>query len=173
MDEAQFFWGGWESMARIVVVGTLGYLWLLSLVRLTGQRTLSTMTAFDFLITVTLGSAFGRILTAREVAVSDMLVAFVLLVALQWGLAVLRHGNGRLAPLVDLTPTLLYHGGAPVQAALQRHRVSPSHLQSAARMAGHGSLDDVAVIVLEVDGSLSVIGGEQAGDGSCYRDLLD
>jgi ribose/xylose/arabinose/galactoside ABC-type transport system permease subunit len=44
--------------------------------------TVSRMTPFDFVITVTLGSAFGRVLTAQEVALVEVFVAFGLLVVL-------------------------------------------------------------------------------------------
>jgi uncharacterized membrane protein YcaP (DUF421 family) len=173
VGEVQFFYSGWESMARILLVGTLGFLWLLFLVRIAGPRTLGTMTAFDFLITVTLGSAFGRVLTAEEVAVTDMLVAFALLVGLRWSLAAVRFRRPGFGRIVDTTPTLVFHHGEVVERALRRQRLSPTDLETAAREQGQGSLADVASIVLEQDGSFSVVPYSTAGDGSAMRGLLD
>ncbi|CAN5815308.1 hypothetical protein BH23GEM7_BH23GEM7_39940 [soil metagenome] len=80
MEPVTFFFGGWEPMLRIVVVGTLGYIALLLLLRLAGKRTLAQMNAFDFVVTVAIGASFGRILTARSVALAEAVAAFTLLV---------------------------------------------------------------------------------------------
>jgi uncharacterized membrane protein YcaP (DUF421 family) len=172
MNDVQFLWDGWEPLARILVVGTLGYVWLVMLLRTTGPRNLAKMTPFDFVIAVTLGSAFGRVLTAQEVAVSDAVVAFALLVALQWLLANLRARSKAFAKLVDTGPTLLYHRGRPLPDALRRHRLKEADLHSAAREQGMGSLQDVEAIVLQADGTFAVIGTSAMGDGSSVRPFV-
>lgn len=172
MDQVSFLWDGWQPLARIVVVGTLAYVWLVLLLRVTGPRNLAKMTTFDFVITVTLGSAFGRVLTAQEVAVSDAVVAFSLLVALQWLFASLRRRSDRFSRLVDSEPTLLYHGHRAVEAALRRHRLTESDLHSAARENGMGSLDDVEAVILQADGTLAVIGSSSMGDGSSVHPFV-
>ena len=172
MDQVSFLWDGWQPLVRILVVGTLAYVWLVFLLRVTGPRNMSKMTTFDFVITVTLGSAFGRVLTAQEVAVADAIVAFALLVALQWVFASLRRRSDRFARLVDAPPALLYHGRRPVEAALRRHRLTESDLHSAARANGMGSLDDVEAVILQADGTLVVIGSSSMGDGSSVHPFV-
>jgi uncharacterized membrane protein YcaP (DUF421 family) len=165
MHDVMFFWGGWEPLLRILLVTTLGYIWLVVLVAGTGQRTLSDMTPFDFVITVTLGSAFGRVITATEVAVSEVLLAFAVLISLQWLLAIARSHGYRVTRLFDAEPALLYHRGEVVDQAMRRHRMSRTDLLGAARKHGMGSLTEVEAIVLESNGDLAVIGRGQAGDG--------
>ena len=165
MNDVMFFWGGWDPLLRILVVTTLGYIWLVVLVVGTGQRTLSDMTPFDFVITVTLGSAFGRVITATEVAVSEVVLAFAVLMVLQWVLAYARGRGFRITQLFDAQPALLYHRGETVERAMRRHRLGRADLLGAARKQGMGSLADVEAIVLESNGNLSVIGREQVGDG--------
>jgi uncharacterized membrane protein YcaP (DUF421 family) len=169
MADVKFLWDGWEPLARILVVGTLGYVWLVLLLRVTGPRNMAKMTPFDFVITVTLGSAFGRVLTAQEVAVADAVVAFALLVALQWLFATLRRRSGQFARLVDSGPTLLFHAGDVIEDALRRHRLTRSDLHSAARENGLGSLEEVDVIVLQADGTFAVVTAGAMGDGSSVR----
>ncbi len=89
MSDATFFFGGRAPVLRILVVGTFAYGSLITLQRISGKRTLSQMNAFDFLITVALGASFGRILTARNVALAEAVTAFALLMALQFA------GSGR------------------------------------------------------------------------------
>ena len=45
---------GWEGVARVLVVGTIAYVALVVLLRVTGKRTLSKMNAFDLVVTVAL-----------------------------------------------------------------------------------------------------------------------
>ena len=90
MDKVVFFWNGWEPLLRIVVVGTLTYISIIFILRVSGKRTLASMNAFDFVVTVALGSAFGRILTAKQVSIAEAITTFLLLACLQFIVSKLR-----------------------------------------------------------------------------------
>ncbi|WNB84329.1 DUF421 domain-containing protein [Cellulomonas sp. ATA003] len=139
------------------------------LLRGTGPRNMAKMTPFDFVITVTLGSAFGRVLTASEVSLAEALVTFTLLIALQWVFATGRARWPAIARLLDPGATLLYHDGQPMERALRRHRMVESDLHSAAREKGFGSLDEVAAVILQADGTFAVISTDKMGDGASLR----
>ncbi|MFI7581876.1 hypothetical protein [Kocuria kalidii] len=62
-----FFFDGWEPVARIVLVGTLADTTLVLLLRISGQRTPARRNSFDFVVTVAIGAIFGRVLTARSI----------------------------------------------------------------------------------------------------------
>ena len=166
MDRVTFFFGGWEPIARIIVVGTLAYVALLLLQRATGKRTLGKMNAFDFLITVSLGASFGRILTARSVALAEAVTAFALLVVLQFVVAAVRVRSRSFDQVVTAAPSLLFYRGDIQRAAMREERVTEDELLGAARQSGFGSLGEVEAIVLEADGGLAVIGASKAGDGN-------
>ena len=51
------------------------------------------------------------------------------------------------------------------EGALRRQRVTVGELRQAVRSSGVGGLDQVAAVVLESDGTLSVITTAQRGDG--------
>ncbi|PPK97998.1 hypothetical protein CLV92_102149 [Kineococcus xinjiangensis] len=170
MDE--LWWGGWDPVVRLLVVGTLGYVWLVGVLRVTGPRNLAKMTPFDFVLTVTLGSAYGRVLTATEVPLVVALLALTLLVALQWAFAALRRRSSGFRRLVDTGPVLLFHDGEFVEPAMRRHRFLESDVHSAARENGLGSLDDVAAVVLQADGSFAVIQRSSMGDASAVAPYM-
>lgn len=48
------------GMTRVLVVGPLAYFWWVATVRLSGKRTLAQLNAFDFIVTVALGSTWRR-----------------------------------------------------------------------------------------------------------------
>lgn len=166
MDDLAFLYRGWEPIARIVVIGLAGYVTLLLLVRVGGQRTLAQLTPFDVLITVTLGSAFGRVLTAENVGLAEVFAVLALLVALQWLVALLRERVPPVARLLRPPAILLVYRGEPDRRAMRRQRVTEEDLSVAARESGLGTLDDVHAMVLEADGALSVVPSGQQGDGA-------
>lgn len=170
MSDVTFFFGGWAPVLRILVVGTLAYLALITLQRISGKRTLGQMNAFDFLITVALGASFGRILTARNVALSEAVMAFALLVALQFVVAVLRQRSRSVERALTASPTLLYYRGDFQRNEMQRERVTEDELTGAVRQNGFGSIHEVEAIILEANGKLAVVSAAQAGDAGALPD---
>ncbi len=68
-------------------MGTLAYISLVLLIRVSTKRSLAQLSAFDLVITVALASAFGRILIATEMGMVEAVVAFGLLVSQQYLMA--------------------------------------------------------------------------------------
>ena len=54
---------------------------------------------------------------------------------------------------------------------MRRERVTAGEIRQAVRASGHGGLD-VAAVVLETDGTLSVIPRSQRGDGQALDDVI-
>lgn len=166
MDDTIYFFGGWQPVLRIMVVGTAAYIALILILRASGARTLAQMNAFDFLVTVAIGASFGRVLTARGVSLAEAVAAFVLLVALQYIVSWLKTRSPRFESAITSPPTMLYYRGAFQRDAMRRVRVTESELRTAVRQQGTGTLQDVEAIVLEANGQFAVIGSQVAGDGS-------
>lgn len=138
-----------------------GYLTLLALLHTSGQRTLAQMSSLDLVITVTLGSAFGRVITAREVALLEVVVAFTALVALQWIVANVWGRAPRLRRIVATSPTLLFRDGEVIEQAMRRHHMTVADLHTAARKQGVSSLEDVRAVLCGGNGSLSGVMAQQ------------
>ncbi len=148
----------WSGLGRVLLVGTLAYLALVMLLRVSGKRTLAKLNAFDFVVTVALGSILATILLSSDVALLEGVTAFSLLIGLQFVVAWASVRSQRVESLVKSEPTLLYCGEF-LRAAMRRERVTEDELRHAARAQGHASLDRVSAIVLETDGSLSILTG--------------
>ncbi len=150
------WFGGWESIARILVHGTLGYVVLVSILRISGKRTLSKMNAFDFVITIALGSAFATLLISDTVPLVDGVVALALLVTLQWIVSSLYVRSERFESVVKGAPQLVYWDGNYLEAILRRERITHEEIQAALRdnnlATGRG-----AAAILETDGSITVL----------------
>eukprot|EP00873_Tetraselmis_striata_P032153 jgi/Tetstr1/452417/TSEL_039453.t1 len=155
--EAAMFFDGWDDLVRLVVIGVLSYVGLVVILRATGKRTLSKMNAFDLVITVALGSTLSSALLSQDVSLSEGLLAFVLLCALQYGVTFLSVRSEAVQGFVKAEPSLLYFKGPFVDRHMKRERVTREEILAAMRASGAGSLGDVEAVVLETDGSFSVV----------------
>lgn len=156
MDQPIFF-DTWTSLGRVILVGGLAYAGLVLMLRISGKRTLSKMNAFDLVVTVALGSTLATVLLSRSVPLVDGLAAFALLVGLQFVITWLSVRSDAVRNAVKSEPTVLVNGGTPLPDAMKRQRVTMDEVQAALRQSGQAQLDDRTTVVLETDGSLSVM----------------
>ncbi|NBD21282.1 DUF421 domain-containing protein [Aquabacterium fontiphilum] len=152
------FFDGWLPLGRIVVLGALAYLALVAMLRVTGKRTLSKLNAFDLVVTVALGSTLATILLSKDVALLEGVTALALLIGLQWALTWLSVRSCRVSAWIKAEPRLLFVGGRFLDDAMRRERVTADEVRAVARQHGYRDLSRVAAVVLETDGSMSVIG---------------
>ena len=152
------FFDDLTGLLRVPIVGVLAYAALLATLRFSGKRTLSQMNAFDLVVTVALGSTLATVLLSKDVALAEGVVALVLLVGLQYGIAWLSVRSQLVADLVKAEPTLLLYRGEIIESMLRRERVTRSEVQEAVRAQGLASPRDVFAVVLETNGNFSVIG---------------
>lgn len=157
------FFDGWLPLLRVLIVGTCAYAALVVLLRISGKRTLSKMNAFDFIVTVAFGSTLATVLLSKDVSLAEGVLALALLCGLQFVVAFLTVRSPRFSRLVKAEPALLYFRGAFLDRAMKRERVVEDEVVAAIRAQGHGDLASVQAVVLETDGSFSVL--SDASDG--------
>ena len=160
--------GSFYGLLRILVVGPLAYLLLIAILRVSGKRTLAKMNAFDFVVTVALGSTLATVLLSKDVPLSEGLLGFAVLAVLQFAIAWLAQRVSPVEAAIKATPRVLLRNGRIDQAALLDERVTVEEIKAAVRKSSLGDLRDVAAVVLETDGSFSVISIDDAGDRSAF-----
>ena len=162
----------WSTIGRTIVVAACAYAALVAILRVSGKRTLSKLNAFDFIVTIALGSTLATVATSSETSLATGVVVLLLLVALQYVVATLsvRLPGSELAVKAD--PTLLVRDGEVLEEVLIAERVTRTEVLQALRQSGMVSLKQVAAVVLETDGTLSVLGhSPDEQDGSALADV--
>jgi len=124
------------------------------------------MNYFDLVVTVAFGSTLSTIFTSGAVALSSGLFAIASLVFLQFIITRLSVRSHSISEFVKTAPTILFENGQFHHIAMKRVRVTPDEVRSAARRQGIGGLEEIAAVVMETGGSLSVISNAQHGSGS-------
>ena len=150
----------WVGVARVLLVGTLAYAFLIFFLRITGKRTLSKMNAFDLIVTVALGSTLASTMLTKSVALAEGIVAFALLVMLQYAVTWFSVRSEWFQSLVKAKPQLLVHRGTWMREAMHRERVTEEEILAALRNQGVPGIGKRTTVVLETDGSLSVLTDE-------------
>lgn len=158
----RIFFDGWDSLLRTVVIGVLAYVGLVVCLRVSGKRTLSKMNAFDLVVTVALGSTLATILLSKDVTLAQGMLALVLLIGMQFAVTWSSVRVRWVRRLVTGEPALLVHRGELLPSALRKARVTEDEVRAAVRAAGLPALEEAASVVLETDGSFSVV---RAGAG--------
>lgn len=151
------FFSSWDVIARTVIVGVLSYTSLIILLRVSGKRTLSKMNAFDLIVTVALGSTLATILLNKNVKYAEGITAMLVLIGMQYIVAWLSIRSKSVQNLVKASPELLYYHGRYLDKTMKKARVQTVEILQAARSSGIHSMEQVEAVVLETDGSMSVL----------------
>lgn len=162
----------WADIVRVLIVGVASYVTLVGVLRVSGKRTLSQLNAFDFIITVALGSTLATILLSSDVAYAEGLTALLLLAGLQFIIAWVSARWPGARNTVTAKPTALVVNGRLQHDELRRNRLTESEVLQAVRSTGAGDLSSVAAVVLETNGKFSVIPTSKLGNGSAMNGII-
>ena len=157
------FFDSWASLGRTALLTVLGYAAMVTALRLSGKRTLAKMSAFDFVVTVALGSCLATIALNKTLPLAEGVLAFSLLIGLQFVLTWLSVRVRAVRWLLTSQPTLLLYQGELLPAALKASRVTPEEIYSAARQQGIADLRRVDAVILEPTGDISFLEKAPAG----------
>ncbi len=157
MSPSDVLFSGWNELARTVVVGTLSYIAVVLLLRGAGKRALTKMRAYDFVVTVALGSSLATALLSSQVKIDKAVIGVALLLGLQRLFAWLSTRWGWFHDLVNNEPTLVFHQGRMLEKAIENLNLTSQEIRAAVRSQGKGDLEEIEAVVVETDGSFSVI----------------
>ena len=167
----QYFFDGWMPVLRTLILGVLAYIALVVLLRASGKRTLSKMNAFDFVVTVAIGSTLATILLSRNVTLVQGVTAFAVLIFLQYAITWVSVRFEPFNRLIKAEPRMLYYRGEYLADAMKRERVNRDEVLAKVRNAGYASLDEVDAIVMETDGELTVVQKKTSGTATTLENV--
>ncbi|MGM0896335.1 MAG: DUF421 domain-containing protein [Bacillota bacterium] len=147
----------WDSFIRIVTVGVLAYIGLLIFLKTSGKRTLTKLNAFDLVVTVALGSTLATILLDSKLSLWEGLTAFAVLIVLQYLITFTAVRSKGFNKLIKSEPRLLFSEGEFLEQAMRDERIKDIEIMQAVRNSGEGDLQNIKAVILETDGSMSVI----------------
>ena len=152
----------WSDMWRVFVITVTIYAALILFLRLVGKRSLAKLNIFDLVVTVALGSTLATIMLSKDVSYAEGAVAFATLCGLQWIVAWASLRAKWFKRLIRSEPRLLFSDGKFLDKAMRQERILRQEIHAEIRNHGFGDCEDIAAVVLETDGTFSVIPHEKA-----------
>lgn len=141
-----------------VIRGAAIYVILLVIMRLSGRRTLSEMTPFDFVLLLIIAETTQQALLGNDFSITNAVVLIVTMIVIDIGLSYATEWSPRLAKVLEGVPTVLVRDGKIDRHALRRARVAERDLLAAARQKeGLESMEEIKHAVLETDSGISII----------------
>jgi uncharacterized membrane protein YcaP (DUF421 family) len=148
---------GGHVLLQIVLRTGVIYLLVLIGVRLSGKREVGQMTPFDLTLLLLLSNSVQNAMTGPDTSLMGGAAAACTLLILNYLIAEVSGGNRRFRRFIQGQPTLLIHDGKTIESHMAKEHVSMDELHRALREHGLNSFDQVALAVLEVDGSISCL----------------
>lgn len=148
---------GGRVLGEIAVRTAVIYGVVLLGVRLSGKREVGQMTPFDLTLLLLISNAVQNAMTGPDNSLIGGIVAAATLLILNYFVAEISGGNRRFRRFIQGQPSLLVHDGKVLSAHMVKEHVSMDELERALREHGIASYHDVALAVLEVDGSISCL----------------
>lgn len=156
-----------------IFFGAIAYIAIIFILRVSGKRTLTKWNSFDFVVTIAFGSILSSILTSTKDTFGTGLLAFTLLVFCQYLISWIAARSTIVQKLIKAKPSLLLYQGKLKHDVLKKERVAEGEVLAALRASGLGAIEEADAVVLETDGSLSVIKELSNSTASALKDVKE
>lgn len=145
------------SASLMAILSTIGiYVALIFLTRISGVRSFSKLSSFDFAITVAIGSLLASTIISKDPPLLLAIVALSSLFAIQMLVASLRNNNF-VSKLVNNKPLLLMKGDVMLIRNMRKGQVSQPDLLAKLREANVLKVDQIQAVIMETTGDISVL----------------
>lgn len=147
-----------DGLLAIILTAIGIYITLVILTRISGKRSFSKMSSFDFAMTVSIGSILATVIVSKSVSLQYGIISLVIIYSFQMVVAAARHWKP-IRDLVDNKPTLLMQNGELIKDNLKKCKVTESDVKAKLREANVIQLSEVKAVVFESTGDISVLHG--------------
>ena len=147
----------WHGVGVIAAKTLIVYVVLVVGLRLLGKRELGQMSVYDLVLIVILGNAVQNAMINNDNTLGGGVVAaFVLLLANRL-LNVLMVRSPKVERALVGEPVLIASNGRVLEGPMKEQGITLDQLDAALREHGYESLNGIHAVILEVDGTMSVV----------------
>jgi uncharacterized membrane protein YcaP (DUF421 family) len=134
------------------------YVFLLLIFRIAGERTLASLTTFDFVLLLIISEATQQAMIGDDFSITNALVVIATLVGLDIGISLLKDRWRFLHKIIEGVPLIIVEDGRALVERMKGARIDVDDvLQAARERQGIESLDQIKYAVLERTGEISII----------------
>lgn len=156
MDWHEFFWFS-RPIPEILLRGTLTYVTLFVMMRVTGKRESGSHSLTDLLVVVLVAQASGNALTGSYSGFADGMLLVATILGWSVGIDALAYRFAWLRPILKPRASALIVDGKVNRRALLREFIDDDELMEELRLHGCDDINQVARAYLEPNGMVSVL----------------
>ena len=161
----------WHFVLRAVAI----YVLVMVLMRASGKRAVGQFTPFDLVLLILIGNAVQNGINGGDNSLTGAFVMATTLIALNYAVAFATSRSRRAERLVEGVPVVLARNGKVFERVLREQLVSDADFHKALRQHALAEVSDVALALLETNGSISIVprdagGSERAAQYLAYFD---
>ncbi|MEJ2880464.1 DUF421 domain-containing protein [Pedobacter sp. GR22-6] len=160
----------WESVWHVALCSILAYFILFLFIRISGKRTLAKLTAFDFVVTVTLGSTLSSMMLGK-VTMLEGTVAMAIIIGLQYLLAWTARESETLEKVINSSPTMVFYRGVFLEEAMKKEVLTHEEIYAEIRKFRMLDVDQVVAVIMELNGELTVIKKTESSNHTSLDDI--
>jgi len=168
----EVFFKDWKSIGHVALATIVAFVTLFFFVRISGKRTLAKLNAFDFVVTVALGSTLSYMMLAM-VPIIEGAIVLLLIIALQYIFAWTARSSKKIEKLINAVPSLIFYDGHFIEHAMAKEAITEGEIYSKIRNAGIDHIDEVKAVVLELNGEITVVRKSKGNGTSSLDDIED
>lgn len=143
---------------QLIIRAIFLYIFILVVFRMSGKRTLSEMTTFDFVLLLIVGEATQQALLSDDNSLINAMLVVTTLIAVDVLFSILSAKWELFDRVTNGVPVVILEDGKPLKERMEKERVEIDDiLEAARRMQGLESIEQVKYAVLEKDGKISII----------------
>ena len=162
-----------NPFVETIVTGIIAYVAIIFMLRISGKRTLSKWNSFDFVVTIAFGSVLASILLSTKDAFGQGILGFGLLVLFQYVITWISVRSSIIQKLIKSEPSLLLFRGKMRHDVMKKERIAEGEIFAALRNSGVSAIEDADAVILETDGSFSVITNIDDSSASALKDVRE
>jgi len=145
-------------MINPVVRGIIIYLFLLLVFRISGKRSLSQTTTFEFVLLLVIGEATQQALLGEDFSMTNALLLIATLMGINQLMSWLKEQSSGFEDVMESVPLILVDNGKLLKERMKKVRVDETDILEAARTyQGLERMDQIKYAVLERNGMISII----------------
>ena len=163
--------GDLNPFIEVPIAGTITYIAVIIMLRLSGKRTLSKWNSFDFVVTVAFGSVLASALLSTKDEFGKGILAFAMLILFQFIITWISVRSPIIQKLIKSEPSLLLYRGEMQRDVMKQERIAEGEILAALRASGVGAIEDADAVILETDGSFSVLQNIDESSASTLKDV--
>lgn len=146
----------------IIIRSVAVYLFMLIALRIFGKKELSQLNSADVILILLISNAVQNAMVGPNTSLSGGVVAALALFCINFLIKKIMSRSRFVKELVQEKPEILIHNGIVEFKTLSKLGITSDELQEAMREHGVEHYNEVKLAMMEIDGNISIISGNEA-----------